>query len=74
MTSAPSTVVPAQRADAWWPSKYGPDDQAGALNEITPEHRVRAAALVRTGRASMTSPMCSTSTCPPSPAARFAST
>jgi hypothetical protein len=20
----------------WWPSKYGADDQAGALNEITP--------------------------------------
>jgi len=49
MTSQP-TVVPAQRADAWWPSRYGPDDQAGALNEITPEHRVRAAALVRAGR------------------------
>jgi kynurenine formamidase len=35
---------------AWWPSRYGPDDQAGALNEITPEAVVRAAALVRTGR------------------------
>ena len=21
---------------SWWPSRYGADDQAGALNEITP--------------------------------------
>jgi kynurenine formamidase len=34
----------------FWPSKYGPDDEAGALNEITPAHVVRAAALVRSGR------------------------
>jgi kynurenine formamidase len=36
--------------EAWWPSHYGADDQAGALNEITPAARVRAAALVRGGR------------------------
>jgi kynurenine formamidase len=36
--------------EAWWPSQYGADDQAGALNEITPAARVRAAALVREGR------------------------
>jgi len=30
--------------------RYGPDDQAGALNEITPAAVVRAAGLVRTGR------------------------
>ena len=33
----------------WWPSKYGPDDEAGALNEITPAGVVRAASLVRQG-------------------------
>lgn len=33
-----------------WPSRYGPADQAGALNEITPEATVRAAGLVTTGR------------------------
>jgi kynurenine formamidase len=33
----------------WWPSRYGPDDEAGALNEITRAARVRAAQLVRTG-------------------------
>jgi kynurenine formamidase len=36
--------------DSWWPSQYGADDQAGALNEITPAARVQAAALVRKGR------------------------
>ena len=36
--------------EVWWPSRYGPDDQAGALNEITPNGAVRAATLVRTGR------------------------
>jgi kynurenine formamidase len=33
----------------WWPSRYGADDQAGALNEITADKVVEAAALVRTG-------------------------
>jgi kynurenine formamidase len=36
--------------EAWWPSRYGPDDEAGALNEITPEGVVAAAGLVRRGR------------------------
>jgi kynurenine formamidase len=34
----------------WFPSRYGADDEAGALNEITPEVVVAAARLVRTGR------------------------
>jgi kynurenine formamidase len=36
--------------ETWWPSRYGPDDQAGALNEITPAGILRAAALVQTAR------------------------
>ncbi|HKZ87011.1 MAG TPA: cyclase family protein [Anaerolineae bacterium] len=36
--------------NTWWPSKYGADDQIGALNEITPEKRVAAARLVRQGK------------------------
>jgi len=43
-TAGPSTD------QAWWPSRYGPDDQAGALNEITPDTVVRATSLVRRGR------------------------
>ena len=35
--------------DAWFPSRYGADDEAGALNEITAASRVTAAQLVRTG-------------------------
>jgi kynurenine formamidase len=34
----------------WYPSRYGPDDEAGALNEIGPAEVVAAAGLVRTGR------------------------
>jgi kynurenine formamidase len=45
MAAAPPTTD-----EVWWPSRYGPDDQAGALNEITPDGVVRAAGLVRTGR------------------------
>jgi hypothetical protein len=33
----------------WWPSKYGADDQAGALNEITPGKVLEAVSLVRQG-------------------------
>lgn len=35
--------------NTWWPSRYGAADEAGSLNEVTPGHAVRAAALVRTG-------------------------
>jgi kynurenine formamidase len=44
--------IPAARtgADHWWPSRYGPDDQAGALNEITPQVVRQAVGLVRRGR------------------------
>jgi kynurenine formamidase len=34
----------------WWPSKYGAEDQAGALNEITPGKVLEAIQLVRQGR------------------------
>ena len=34
----------------WWPSEFGPDDEAGATNWITPEKRMAAAMLVKTGR------------------------
>lgn len=34
----------------WWPSPYGPDDQIGMLNEITPAKVVAAARLARQGQ------------------------
>ena len=33
----------------WWPSEFGPEDEAGAVNHITPEKRVAAAQLVKKG-------------------------
>lgn len=35
----------------WWPSRYGADDQIGALNEISPTAVLRGVATVRSGRA-----------------------
>jgi kynurenine formamidase len=37
-------------SEPFWPSRYGPDDEAGSLNEITPAKVVAAAGLVREGR------------------------
>lgn len=37
------------RSPQWWPSRYGPEDQAGSLNEITPARTMSALALPRTG-------------------------
>src|SRR5215813_12940649 len=33
----------------WWPSRYGAEDEAGALNEITPGKVLGAIGLVRQG-------------------------
>ena len=35
---------------SWYPSKWGPDDTLGAINELSPEGVVRAAKLVKTGK------------------------
>ena len=44
-------TAPTQNGTSqWWPSKYGADDQAGALNEITPAKVLQAVRLVRQGR------------------------
>ncbi|HSE79780.1 MAG TPA: cyclase family protein [Alphaproteobacteria bacterium] len=34
----------------WWPSRWGPDDQAGASNLMTPERVLAAARLIKTGK------------------------
>ena len=34
----------------WYPSKWGADDEIGALNELKPEDVVAAAGLVKTGK------------------------
>src|SRR3712207_2561659 len=49
MLPSAGSFEPADLHEPWWPSRYGPDDQLGTLNEITPAHVVRAARLVRQG-------------------------
>jgi hypothetical protein len=34
----------------WWPSRYGPDDQRGAANLMTPARALEASRLIRTGQ------------------------
>lgn len=36
--------------EKFWPSEFGPDDQRGAANRITPERVAQAAQLIKTGR------------------------
>lgn len=38
------------RSPQWWPSRYGPDDELGAGNELTPERLMAALGLPREGR------------------------
>jgi kynurenine formamidase len=47
-STQPAAATEAQ--SGWWPSKYGADDQADALNEITPGKVLEAVRLVRQGR------------------------
>jgi hypothetical protein len=43
--------VATQGAESgWWPSKYGAEDKAGALKELTPGKVLEAVRLVRQGR------------------------
>ena len=50
MTSKAPTTISHGETDGWWPSRYGPEDEAGALNEITPAKVLEAVRLVRFGR------------------------
>lgn len=43
-------VAESPIGDKFWPSEFGPDDQRGATNRITPEKVVRSASLVKTGQ------------------------
>ena len=36
--------------EQWWPSKYGADDQKGALNLLTPQKVLEATRLIKRGR------------------------
>jgi kynurenine formamidase len=52
---AVEAMQPAQQGDTpigptWWPSRWGPEDEAGASNWITPDKVLQAARLIRTGQ------------------------
>jgi kynurenine formamidase len=34
----------------WWPSEWGPDDKAGAINRITPEYVLKVLPLIKQGK------------------------
>lgn len=38
------------RSPQWWPSRYGPQDELGAGNELTPERALGGVGLVKAGR------------------------
>ncbi|MFD2093174.1 cyclase family protein [Blastococcus deserti] len=50
MTTLSHRTSVAERTAGWFPSRWGPDDQAGGLNEITPAGVLAAVSLVRSGR------------------------
>jgi kynurenine formamidase len=36
--------------EKWWPSRYGPDDELGACNELTPAKVLEAISLIKEGK------------------------
>jgi kynurenine formamidase len=48
LTAIASAQTPA--GPAWWPSEWGPDDERGAANRVTPAKVLEAASLIRDGR------------------------
>src|SRR5262249_46105123 len=45
-TAGPDTPI----GPRWWPSEWGPNDERGAANRMTPARTVTAARLIRTGK------------------------
>jgi kynurenine formamidase len=50
MVTHTQAALGQREAGSWWPSRYGQDDEAGALNEISPGKVLEAVSLVREGR------------------------
>ena len=49
-TPAPAAGGATPIGPKWWPSRWGPQDQAGASNWITPAKVLDAAKLIKTGK------------------------
>lgn len=45
-----TAVAQAPTGAKWWPSEWGPDDQRGALNRITPAKVLEAVSLITEGK------------------------
>jgi kynurenine formamidase len=48
LTGAVSAQIP--RGSQWWPSEWGPDDQRGAANRITPAKVLEAVSMIESGK------------------------
>ena len=48
--AAQAPAAGAVSTQQWWPSRWGPDDQAGASNWITPDKVLDAAKWIRDGK------------------------
>ena len=46
MISASPTHAQTPTGSRWWPSEWGPDDQRGAANRLTPAKVMAAAGLI----------------------------
>ncbi|MCY3764048.1 MAG: cyclase family protein [Gemmatimonadetes bacterium] len=46
----PAVAEKAAEGDKWWPSEWGPEDQRGAANRLTPRKVMEAAGLIRKGK------------------------
>ncbi len=49
-TAQQAASPPAQAGGNWFPSKWGPEDEKGAANLMTPQRVAEAAKLVKTGK------------------------
>ena len=50
LTAAPALAQPAAASADWCKSKYGPNDEIGAANLLTPQLTLEAAKLIKTGK------------------------
>ncbi len=48
--TTPGAVDDTPIGPKWWPSPWGPDDQRGAANRMTPQKVLEATKLIRTGK------------------------
>jgi kynurenine formamidase len=50
LTTGPAFAEDTPIGPTWWPSEWGAEDQRGAINRITPQKILQAAALIKEGK------------------------